>query len=185
MSRTTRLSCGLLFVLLSVAGIAAFGAEAEKLKAPIHTGREGWRIALVGITDPDRAKRIAEGMEILQQGGDWPDAGKLVKLQAREGGEWVACEVLDLGDCRLEIWKDTRMIISLKSGKEVTSLAIVATADPMQTVLLDNRVLPFVVTEKAVHGRRGPPMLDVKIDAPIEPEAVRGIRFEGIVAKCD
>jgi hypothetical protein len=157
----------------------------EKLQAPIYKGAEGWRIALVGNVDWERAKKIAEGMEILQQGGDWPGAGKLVKLQAREGGQWVICEALDLGNCRLEIWKDTRMIVTLKSGEEVRSLAIVATADPMQTVLLDNRVVPFVVTDAAVHGRRGPPQLHVKLDGPARLGTVASIRFEGIVAKCD
>ena len=62
---------------------------------------------------------------------------------------------------------------------------MVATADGMQTVLLDNRVCPFVVTEKAIHGRRGPPQLHVKLDGPVKSGTVEGIRFEGIVAKCD
>ena len=176
--------CSVLLVGMEMA-LAPVEVQAEKLKAPIYTGREGWRIALVGNIDWERARKIAEGMEILQQDGDWPDAGKLVKLQAREGGEWVVCEVLDLGNCRLEIWKNTRMIITLKSGHEVKSLAIVATADKMQTMLLDNRACPFVVTEKAVHGRRGPAQLAIKVDGPVRPGTVESIRFEGIVARCD
>jgi hypothetical protein len=181
-----RLQSGLAaFELALLIGIAAPNALAEGLKAPTYTAPEGWRIALVGFVNQERARKIAEGMEILQQGGDWPDAGKLVKLEAREGGEWVGCEVLEFADCRLEIWKDTRMIITLKSGREVKSLAIVATADKMQTMLLDNRVTPFLVTDKAVYGRRGPPQLHVKLDAAVKPEDVESIRFEGIVAKCD
>ena len=178
-------SCFTGFPLALAVGIAASNAQAEKLKAPTYTDSNGWRIALVGFVNAERAKKIAEGMEILQQDGDWPDAGKLVKIEAREGGEWAICEVLDLGDCRLEIWKNTKMIVTLKSGHEVESMAIVATADGMQTVLLDNRVVPFVVTEKAVHGRRGPPQLHVKLDGQVKPESVQSIRFEGIVAKCD
>jgi len=176
---------GAALVVEVVMSLGPIEVGAEKLEAPIYAGREGWRIALVGNIDWERAKKIAEGMEILQQGGDWDGAGKLVKLEVRERGEWVGCEVLDLGDCRLEIWKDTRMIVTLKSGEEVRSLAIVATADPMQTVLLDNRVVPFVVTNAAVHGRRGPPQLHIKLDGPARLGTVASIRFEGIVAKCD
>jgi hypothetical protein len=160
-------------------------AGGKKLKAPVFEGPEGWRIALVGFINKERARKIAHGIEILQQGGDWPGAGKLVKLEVKEGGEWVTCEVMDFAGCKLEIWKDTRLIITLKSGKQVRSLAIVASVDARQTELLDNRVRPFVVTETSVYGRRGAPQLDFKMEAPVKPEEVKSIRFEGIVARCE
>ncbi len=160
-------------------------SNGRELKAPVFEGPQGWRIALVGFMNEHQARRIARAVEILQEGGDWPGAGQLVKLEVREGGEWVACEVLHLNGCRLEIWKDTRLIITLNSGDEVKSLAILASVDGLQTQILDNRKCPFVVAEKSVYGRRGPPQLHIKMEGPVKPEEVESIRLEGVVARCE
>jgi hypothetical protein len=174
--------------MLALCFLVVEAVGSERRVPPIYEAPEGWRSALVGGVNWARAREFAKIMREyerrLRMLGDTSEPEgelKLLFMQVDEGGEWFYFE-FDLDSCKVQIWKDTKILLVMKSGETVASQAIVALSED-RNVLVDNREGPFLVTQRTfgyrVLGGRRVPQVFAKFPAGVDRKEVESFSFVG------
>jgi len=126
----------------------------------IFTAPEGWR-ARLGKLDPAKVTWIAKTADSSPCG---PGSARRAKLMNDDAeGFWVSCHIKGLEGKKIEVWRETRVVLRFADGKVLKSSRIIAAVDPCGFQLLDNAVTPFLVTERT-HGYNGAATLYVRFD---------------------
>jgi hypothetical protein len=143
------------------------------LMALIPCDNEAVWTAEMGYVRREVVEKTVENLHRTQCAG-----GGLIFKQIAESepGSWAGVNVTLRGEV-LQVWGDTQVIVRLRDGRQLRSRRIMADLDPCGRQILDNSLVPFVVTDR-LHGYNGAVMLYVEFSEPVPWDQVESFGLE-------